>query len=245
MRKYLTCIYALLLTPSVFLAQGSAFGIKGGLSVANQNFNDGSAYNNGLLLAYHGDVYIENNPEDNTSVLYAQAGYHVRGHARRFQRGVAETAGGNLVEVPGFTQRFAFNNAVLGVGFKKRNVLGRENAYYTLGMRGEYTVSTSLPNAGSSIYSLFFLTKDFVRKINYGLSLGGGLEFPFSELVGGFVELNVHPDISRQYFQPPLNISFTDPFGQRYNGFPEQTSRNLTLEITLGLRFLKKVIYTD
>ncbi len=245
MRKYLTCIYAVMLTPSLFLAQGSAFGVKGGLTVANQNFNDGTSYNNGLLLAYHGDVYIENNPEDNTSVLYAQAGYHVRGHARRFQRGVAQSAGGTLIPVSGFTQRFTFNNAVLGVGFKRRNVLGKENAYYTLGFRGEYTVSTNLSSANNSVYSLFFLTKDFVKKLNYGLSLGGGMEFPFSELVGGFVELNVHPDISRQYFQPPISGTFIDPYGGTFNGIPEQTSRNLSLEITLGLRFLKKVIYTD
>jgi hypothetical protein len=234
-----------MLTPSVFFAQGSAFGVKGGLTVANQNFNGGSTFNNSLLLAYHGDVYIENNPEDNTSVLYAQAGYHVRGHARRYQRGVAQSTGGTLVQVPGFTQRFAFNNAVLGVGFKKRNVLGKENAYYTLGFRGEYTISTNLPSSSSPSYSIFFLTKDFVKKINYGLSLGGGMEFKFSELVGGFVELNVHPDISRQYLQPPIAGTYYDPYGGSYNGIPEQTSRNLSLEITLGLRFLKKVIYTD
>jgi hypothetical protein len=245
MKRGLLFLIVLLLTPSVFYAQGSAFGVKGGLTVANQSFNDGSSFNNGLLIAYHGDAYIENNPEDNSSVLYAQVGYHVRGHARRFVRGVAETSGGNLIEVPGFTQRFAFNNAVLGLGFKKRNVLNRENAYYTLGLRGEYTINTNLPTAGGSPYSLFFLTDDFVRKINYGLSLGGGMEFKFSELVGGFLEINVHPDVSRQYFQPPLNITFRDPFGQVINGIPEQTTRNLSLEVSLGIRFLKKVIYTD
>ncbi len=237
----------LISTPSLFWAQGSfAWGIKGGLAIGNQRFNDGGTFNNGLLFKYHGDLYIENAPEDATSVIYAQAGLHVRGHARRFQRGIFFDPVSQLPrEVPGFTQEFLFNNVGLILGFKRRGVLGKERAFYTIGLRGEYTVNTNLSSSVSSIYSLYFPTSEFVNKLNYGVSLSGGYEFPFSDLFGGFVEFSVHPDISRQYFQQAIPLNITDIFGNRITGIPEQSIRNLSFELTIGVRFLRKVEYVE
>jgi hypothetical protein len=246
--KFLSIICLLFLTISL-TAQSRAFGVKGGLTAANQRFDGGSSFNNGLLFKYHGALFVENVPEDPTSVLFAQIGYHTRGHARRYQRGVALNYQTNqLTEVAGFTEQFVFNNIGLIVGVKRRNVLNNEHAYYALGLRGEYTVKTNLPDGKNlpGIYSLYYPSKDFVKKLNYGLTLSGGYEFPFTDLMGGFVELSIHPDVSKQYFQPAIPINSTNPFtGEPIGTIPAQTIRNLTFEITLGFRFVRKVVYID
>ena len=242
---YILCL--LFFTPSLFFAQSYAFGPKGGLAIGTPRFDGSGTFNNSLLFKYQGDIFIESAPEDATSVMYAQVGYHVRGHARRFRSGAYDNGSGQLVKVDGFTENFAFNNLSVGVGFKRRNVLNKENAYYAIGIRGEYTMSTNLPDGNTGgIYALYFPTKDFVKKFNFGMTLAGGYEFPFSDLSGAFVEFSVHPDVTRQYFQPGINnLNITDPFGQRINSIPEQSSRNLSIELTVGFRFLRKVVYTD
>lgn len=249
MKIKLLSVFILLISINGLNAQSYAFGVKGGLTAANQRFNGGGSYNNGLLFKYHSALFIENAPEDATSVLYAQVGYHTRGHARRYQRGVAfNYQSGQLQEVPGFKEQFVFNNLGLSVGVKRRGVLNNERAYYAVGLRGEYTLSTNLPDGANlpGIYSLYYPTKDFVRKINYGLSLSGGYEIPFSDLIGSFLEFSIHPDVSRQYFQPPITINSTNLLtGEQIGTIPEQSIRNLTFELTLGFRFLRKVVYTD
>jgi hypothetical protein len=246
--KQLYVLLIVLFTPSVFYAQSYAFGVKGGLAIGNQRFDGSGTFDNSLLFKYHGDMFIENAPEDPTSVMYAQVGYHARGHSRRYRSGGYQTTSGQIVKIDAFSQNFIFNNVSLGVGFKRRNVAGREKAYYAIGVRGEYTINTNLEDASTSgLYSLYSLTNDYVKKFNFGMTLSGGYEFPFSELAGAFVELSVHPDITKQYFQPGIgNLNITDPnTGQRITGVSEQSSRNLSIELTLGFRFLRKVIYTD
>ncbi len=228
-------------------AQSVAYSVKGGLTAANQRFDGGGTYNNSLLFKYHGALSIENAPDDPTSVLFAQIGYHTRGHARRYQRGIyfnPQTQ--QLEETKGSTEKFVFNNLALIVGVKRRGVLNNERAYYAVGLRAEYTVKTNLSDLNNlpSIYSLYYPTNDFVKKFNYGLTLSGGYEFPFSDLTGGFVELSIHPDISRQYFQPPIVVNATIN-GETIGTIPEQSIRNLTFELTLGFRFLRKVVYVD
>lgn len=227
-------------------AQSVAYSVKGGLTAANQRFDGGGTYNNSLLFKYHGALSIENAPDDPTSVLFAQIGYHTRGHARRYQRGIIPNyQTGQLQEVSGFKEEFVFNNLALIVGVKRRGVLNTPNAYYAIGLRAEYTISNNLPGDNANFpsnYSLYYPTKDFVKKFNYGLSLSGGYEFPFSELISGFIEFSVHPDVSRQYFQPAITINSSN---SPTNTIPEQSIRNLTFELTLGFRFLRKVIYVD
>jgi hypothetical protein len=241
--KLLPITYCLLLiatTPSVLTAQGTVYGIKGGLAVGNQSFNNGPTTSNGLLFKPYGDLFIESAPADNSGVMYFQIGYHPRGHAQRFtsyQNQLGQT-------LPGFTQEFIFHNIGLTVGFKKRNILNNPNAYYLLGLRGEYNVGDNL--ATVSYYSPYSPQSTYVNKFVYGLSLGGGYEFPFSELIGGFVEFSVHPDIGKQYFQPAQQVNFRDLFsGQVITSIPEQSIRNLSFEITVGFRFLRKIEYID
>ncbi len=244
--KVLT-IFSLLISIKTITAQSVAYSVKGGLTAANQRFDGGGTYNNSLLFKCHGALSIENAPDDPTSVLYAQIGYHTRGHARRYQRGIyfnPQTQ--QLEETKGSTEKFVFNNLALIVGVKRRGVLNNERAFYAVGLRAEYTVKTNLSDLNNlpSIYSLYYPTNDFVKKFNYGLTLSGGYEFPFSDLTGGFVELSIHPDISRQYFQPPIVVNATIN-GETIGTIPEQSIRNLTFELTIGFRFLRKVVYVD
>ncbi len=218
-----------------------AWGVKGGLSIGEQSWNGSGTYDNSLLFKYHGAVFIENLPEDPTSVLFAQLGYHVRGSAFRYRTSSGYDVNGNPVTIPGFTQEFQFNNVALIIGAKRRGVLGNEHAYFTLGLRGEYTVSSNLDFPPQYVnYAYSSPVKDFVNKLNYGVSVAGGYEFPFSELIGGFIELSVHPDISKQYFRPPF-VAY-DPY-QRINvDVPQQDIRNISVELSVGFRFIRKVI---
>jgi hypothetical protein len=229
-------------------AQSYYLGAKGGLAVGQQRWNDQSSAQNSLLFAYHGDLFYESAPEDATSVSFAQVGYHVRGSAFRFRSGVGVDVNGQPIEYKGFTQRFEFNNIALVLGVKKRGVLGRERAYYAVGLRGEYTVSTNLGDGSTGgAYAAIYPTQNFVRKFNGGLSLFGGYEMPFSDLTGAFIEVGVHPDVTRQYFQPPITgLNWRDPFsGTTIGSVPQRSIRNLSFEVTLGFRFLRKIIYTD
>ena len=240
--KYFYALLIVLITPSVFYAQSYAWGIKGGLSVGSQRWGNGGSYDNSLLFKYHGAAYIENAPENNTSVLFAQAGYHTRGSAFRYRR-TSAVIGGTSVDIPASKQEFIFNNAALILGAKRRGVLGSENAFYSIGLRGEYTVKTNLREYDPNSYYTSNPEKSFVRKLNYGLSVAGGYEFPFSDLLGGFIELSIHPDISKQYFSPPRVVY--DFYSSQNITLQEQSIRNLTIEISLGFKFLRKIEYID
>ena len=241
--RFFRIIAFILLTPSVFYAQSYVWGMKGGLSIGSQRWGDGGTYDNSLLFQYHGAAFIENAPENNTSVLFAQAGYHIRGSAYRYRKSTGIGIDGSSVTVPAFTQQFKFNNIALIVGAKRRGVLGRENAFYSIGLRGEYTVSTNL-EAANAFFSYYSQPqKEFTRKINYGLSVAGGYEFALSDMVGSFIEVSIHPDISKQYFRPPF-VGW-DPIQRQNVTVPEQSIRNLSIEISLGFKFLRKIEYVD
>jgi Outer membrane protein beta-barrel domain len=227
-------------------AQGYAFGVKGGLAIGQQKWNTGGASTNNLLFKYQGSVFIESvsAADKGQSVLFAEAGYHTRGSAFRYRSGAAYDPNGILTQVDGFTEEFIFKNVGLILGAKRRGVLGKEKAFFTVGIRGEYTVGTNLESAErNTLFVSSYPQKEFVRKLQYGLSISGGYEFPFSELVGGFVEFSVHPDLSLQYFRPQFPAF--DPY-QRINIIvPEQGIRNTSFELTIGFRFLKKIEYID
>ncbi|MDZ7881085.1 MAG: hypothetical protein U5L45_25690 [Saprospiraceae bacterium] len=159
-------------------AQGTAFGFKGGLAVGQQTWNTGGASSNNLLFKYQGSVFIESvsQSDKGQSVLFAEAGYHSRGSAFRYRSGVGVDVTGNPVQIDGFTEEFVFKNVGLIVGAKRRGVLGREKAFYTVGLRGEYTVGTNLESPERNlVFSTSYPQKEFVRKLQYGLSLFGRL----------------------------------------------------------------------
>ena len=84
-----------------------------------------------------------------------------------------------------------------------------------------------------------------VQRWMAGFSVGGGLEFDISELVGAQVQISVNPDVTPQYRQNAIpNVIDICNQGLTYS-IPERRIRNTTVEISVGLRLLKKVILVD
>lgn len=220
-------------------AQGSYFGVKGGLTMGTQKWNN---YERDPLFKYHGAVFIESLEETGQFAVLAQLGYHVKGSALRYQTG---SFFGNDYRPP--ADQFIFNNLSLMVGMKKKSEMTPSSKYYYMfGLRGDYTVSTNLGDYDEdAINRNFYPFEQFVRKANFGLTVGGGLDLDFGEFVGGFLEFTVNPDLSLQYKQPAIG-NVPDPFrpGQT-TSIGERSIRNLTFEVTLGIRFLRQVIYID
>ena len=58
------------------------------------------------------------------------------------------------------------------------------------------------------------------------------------------IEFTVNPDFSLQYEQPAIP-NVIDPITGQTRTLQERRIRNLTFEITVGARFLRKVEYID
>lgn len=217
---------------------GSAFGVKGGFTIGTQKWNN---LDQGPLFTWHGDFYIESLTPDNTFALIAQLGYHNRGSARRNQRIFTQNSDFFTIN-----QSFEFNNISLMFGGKQKYDLNTNRKfYYLLGLRGEYTVNDNLSDYADFCPG-FYPLEGFVRDWNFGLTVGGGIEFMFSELFGGFLEFTVLPDLTAQYRQPELGniVSCFNPQGNP-TSIGERTIRNLSFEISLGIRLLRIVEYID
>ncbi len=217
---------------------GSAFGVKGGLTIATQKWNN---FDQGPLFTWHGDFYIESLTEDNSFALIAQLGYHNRGSARRNQQ--IFTQNSNFFTI---NQSFEFNNISLMFGAKQKfDFQTSGKVYYLLGLRGEYTIGNNLSDYEDFCPGVYPL-EGFVRDLNFGLTVGGGFEWMFSDLFGGFLEFNVMPDLTAQYRQPELG-NFSNCFNPGGNPITigERTIRNLSFEISVGIRLLRIVEYID
>lgn len=232
---------------SVSLAQAQDpgsfyFGIKGDPTAAFQKWN---SFERDPLFRYHGIVFIESAAEESVG-LFAQVGYHIKGSAIR-----TRPVFFNNQDFPGQTIPFEFRNIALSLGAKQKFDFGvNRKIYYLIGVRGDYTVDTKLRPEGVSEDNPFFLSypfEEFVQDINYGLIAGGGIEFQVSEFVGVFVELAVNPDFSKQYRQPEIpNVLNPLPTGGATTiTIREREISNTTFELSLGLKFLRKVVYVD
>lgn len=243
MQRVLTVFCLLLLGATALQAQSYAFGFKGGPTIGLQQWE---SFNRDPLLAFHGIAFIETAEENEPWALFAQAGYNPKGSA--IQTRNAFGINGNIFQVP--TQEFIFHNISLSVGAKQRfDLLGKSsNTYYLLGLRVDYNLDTNLDEyeAINELYPIYPLNNDRVIKdFTYGVIVGGGIEFPFSEFIGGLIEFSVNPDFSLQYEQPAGEVFVNN---QLYTGnlrIPERKIRNLTFEVTLGFRFLHKIEYID
>lgn len=212
-------------------AQGFYFGPKGGLSVGLQDWN---GFEKDPLFAYHGDIFIESLDPNLTGSLYASIGYHVRGSATRIRNSLYT-----------FSQGFRFNNISVALGAKRRiKTIGNSRTYYHIGIRAEYTIGTNLSEIANSPYRLYLPFDDFTNKFTYGINGGAGYEFVLNEFVLPFVELNISPDLSFQYRQDPIpNVE--NPYTGALTVLPERTIRNFSIELSVGFKFLRKVIYVD
>jgi hypothetical protein len=230
-------------------AQGFAWGIKGGPTLGQQKWDN--SLDRKILFKYHGVLFIESLDETNPGfALFASAGYHVKGSAvRYFYTNNQGGYGGR------FRREFKFQNFDLTVGGKKRQKFGNNlTSYYLIGLRAEYSFKNNLNAIRDAAFDCerLYLPYDnagSVKKIIGGATLGAGLEFKFSELVGGLVEVTLQPDFTRQYYQPPANnlinqCSWNNQPGTTVS-VPERQIRNSAIEISVGLRFLRKVEYVD
>jgi len=242
MRLFTISVFATILSFSI-QAQDMAFGLKGGLSLGSQKWN---SYERDPLIAYHGIVFVESAEETNSFGVFSQLGYHQKGSAIR-GRNFLNPINGEFTRPP--AQEFIFHNLSLVVGGKKKlEFSGNAKLYYLFGMRGDYTLTTNLDEYEEiNQFSGFFPFPQFVQRWNYGVTVGGGIEFPFTDLIGAIIEFTANPDFSAQYRQPPLNLNVINPWNSPGNQTPigERVIRNLTFEISIGFRFLRKVIYID
>ncbi|MFK8104657.1 MAG: outer membrane beta-barrel protein [Saprospiraceae bacterium] len=240
---------ALLCCCAELSAQSYAFGVKGGMTVGIQQWD---GFERDPLYKYHGIVFIETAEEDSPFSIFGQLGYHVKGSAIRTQETVFNSPTG-LRTFPATTQEFQFKNVSLTVGGKRKYDLGSNSdskIYYLLGVRADYTVGTNLGSfEESTTFATFYFNRpveENVRKFNYGATIGGGIELPLSDFVSANIELTANPDFSRQYYREPINNVILPGTGStNTTNLPEQTIRNLTLELTVGFRFLRQIEYID
>lgn len=225
---------------------GYLFGLKGGLSFGNQ---DWTGLETEFLLGYHGAVFLESIPAGGRFSLYGQLGYHLRGSQISRRRGF--TFGGQGITLP--ADDFRFQNVSLAVGAKSVVSYNRfGDLYYLLGLRVDYNLDTNLEEYDqlSGTTNVAFRANypiesyDFINRVTYGASFGGGILFPVSDGVGGFVELSVHPDFNFQYNQGPIE-NVIDPFGAGNRTIGARAIRNITIELSAGVRFLRKWTYVD
>jgi hypothetical protein len=228
---------------------GYHFGVKGGLTVGQQDWN---GFERDPLIGYHGAAFIESIPVEGRFSLLAQLGYHLKGSSLR-QRNLTNTINGQVFRAPAETFEF-YNLSLIGAARQVFTELGATRAYYLLGLRLDYTLDTNLDkyndlsnDENTALLRAYYPLEDnaFLRRVNYGVSVGGGFEFPFSEYVGMLLEFSVHPDFSLQYQQPQIE-NVPSPFSvSRTVTLPERRIRNLTFEVSLGFRFLRRIEYID
>jgi hypothetical protein len=223
-------LYILIILSFAFNANGQSFyfGPKGGIGINVQQWN---SFQRDPLFSPFGDIFIESYTEDSPSSLYAQLGYHIRGSALRLQ-GFSGS----------FSNAFKFNNLVFVAGAKRIISMDKKmRPYYIVGIRAEYNLGTNLDDF-SAQQSLFYPLDFYVNRFVYGFTAGGGFDFDIGELYGGFIEFAVNPDLARQYDQPSIP-NVISPYDGRSITIPNREIKNLSLEITFGFRFLRKVEY--
>lgn len=242
MRRVVLFCLVFLLVPFFAQAQGAVFSVKGGPIIGFQKWDNQLGRRN-PLLSYNLILGVEELTEDTRFTIFAQAGLHNRGTSMRTTYFLLN---GNLLDQ---NYGIKFTNLGLSLGAKKRfDAKGRFTPYYLIGARAEYTIKTNLAEftERNKCYPIYPIDNDqFIKKFNYGAIFGGGFEFAFSELTGGMLEFSVNPDFSSQYVQPSFLVSNNCSVNNQPIQVPKREIKNITFEISLGFRFLRKVEYID
>ena len=246
-KKYLLTAISIFIFIAASQAQGYYFGLKGGITMSTQKW--GQSYSRSPLWRYHAIGFIESAPEAEQVALFAQFGYHVKGSQIRTNATTINVPGQGLRNIPARKIPFLFKNLSLTLGAKQKFDAGGNNKmYYLIGLRGDYTVGTELRppeiNEDNICHLALYPLDRYVNNFVFGMTAGGGFEFPFSEYVGGLIEFTVNPDFTYQYNSPPIpnDLCFS---GTNPSTIPETQIRTITLEITFGIRFLHRIEYID
>ncbi|MCC7466003.1 MAG: hypothetical protein IT261_07030 [Saprospiraceae bacterium] len=244
MRIVLFCFFLSVFAGAV-QAQSTAYVLHFGPTAGLQKWDNSSGRE--PLFQYHGAISMETiNNDDMSGSFYMQLGYHVKGSATRYRffNIINGTPGGV------FTERFKFNNFSFAMGFKQRfkeNSTGTIRYFYQGGLRADYTYSTNIDDltGNDPARKLFYPLMGGVQRWMGGFTLGGGVEVDFGELVGAQIQLTVNPDITPQYRQNSIP-NVPDPWNPgRNTTIPERRIRNTTVELSVGLRLLRKVVLVD
>lgn len=226
-------------------AQSTAYVLQGGLSIGTQKWDN--SFNRQPLFAWHGALAIESvDNTDDRSSFFMQIGYHIKGSSNRFRY---FNINSGFPSSGVFSERFEFRNISLILGAKQKFPLGANGAryYYFGGLRGDYTLSTNIDELPNAKYNPgAYPVVGGIRRWMGGVSIGGGIEFQFTELIGGELKISLHPDFTLQYYQPPVG-NVINPYGPPGSTITieERRIRNNTLEIGFGLRLLRKVVLVD
>ncbi len=215
-------------------SQSFYFSPKGGLHLGIQNWG---GFERRVLPGLQGAIALETFNERGPGSFYMQLGYHQRGSS---ENSLFVLGGGNA-----FIRRqgFQFNNASFTLGAKRH--MGQsynDGPYYGFGLRLEYTLSTNLNQYQQ--FAGYFPIDPFVNKFNYGADVVFGYDYRLSELIGVVIEATLAPDLSFQYQQPFLG-NIISPINGQTISIREQQIRNISFQLSLGFRFLRKVIYLD
>lgn len=237
--KYLGLALGLLLASSVF-AQGTAIVIKGGPTVATQRWNGADA--SLALLSYHGTIGVEflggwragrrDTSSRNVQTSFGlQGGYHIKGNAVRVR--YQDPANPNNFVRDQLKNEFHTASLLL-YAKGSRLTAPQSEIYYLMALRLDYTVKYNMLTQGLDNY---------VNKLNYGVTLGGGYTYyvPNSRL-GIFIEASISPDISRQVYVPAGIPIVYQIDGQTYS-YPSQEMKihNLIFEVSLGFKLMPPV----
>ena len=215
-------------------SSGYAWGVKVGPSLITQKWK---SYNRALTTQYHADIFIDSYNEESANSLYGQLGYHIRGSSDRSAYHII-----NGQSFKTHVNKYLFENIVLELGFKKRNLWqDKITSILGFGIRGEYTIGTNLNEfeAINDQYTLPVYAIDaFVKPFNYGMSLLAGIEYPIADLYEIFATLSFAQDFSRQYYQPPVPGFFNDQYGNR-RSIGDVTAYNTSIELSVGIRIYR------
>jgi hypothetical protein len=240
MIKKMILLSALLLIGFVSQAQNTTrYGLKLGPTVGFQKWN---YFQNDPLFKYHAAAWLESYRDEDPFSVLLQLGYHLKGSATRYSFPIQYN--NTVYTIP--TDEFIFRNLSLLAGVKRKYAKAKFSTYYTMGLRGEYTLSTNLDRYDpiNKIIPVYPFNQA-VKKVLLGFSLSGGLELPFGDLAGGILEFTIAPDITKQYYQPQIDniIDIYRPGNTTSIG--EKSIKNVTLERSFGIYFNRKVEYID
>ncbi len=203
-------------------AQYAAHGVKGGLTIGTQRWN---GQDREALFSYNAAYVFESYTSSNKFSYLVELGYHVKGSAVRTNY---NDLAGNSRQI---TTRNKFGQAGLLLGAK--SLLDVEfaggNVYYMIAGRLEYTVMDSIETIAN--------LSRYINRINYGITVGGGLEFKLADKILGFIEVQISPDFSQQIFMPPGNYIANYAGNTVLVQFQEQKVMNTVVEITAGFKF--------
>ncbi len=225
--------------------QSTAYVFQFGPTVGLQKWDN--SFDREPLFKYHAALSIESvdNEEDKNS-LFMQVGYHVKGSATRFRYFNINSGAPSGT----FTEEFRFNNFSLILGAKQKRELGtsgRSRFFYGGGLRIDYTLSTNIDDLskGNPSLAILYPSVAYMNRWMVGFTISTGIEFKLKELIGGELKLSVQPDVTPQYNQPSIG-NVIDPFNPgNIITISERRIRNAAVELSLGLRLIRKVEYID